>query len=579
MPDVVKPKVEIAGTMLAPELDALIEQIVVDDSHVLPDMFLLRFRDPDHTVLDRAQLKLGARVRIFAGPTGGEAKTLLILGEVTALEAEIDSTGTHVVARGYDLLHRLQRGLRTRTFVDTTEAEVVRQVAEDAGIAIGDIETVDGHLPFVSQANQTDLAFLRARARETGFDLSVRGDQLYFQPPVSSTHAPAPGSLDTVDPLALVFGANLNAFLPRITAAEQVSKVEVRGWNPDNQQVVLGNANAATTSVDVGAISPSSISSTFGDSTFVVGDRPLRDAQSVQRVADSVAEQIGSAFAEADGVADGDPQLRAGTPISVSGVGTPFEGQYTITASRHVIGASGYQTHFTVSGRQERSLLGLASGDTSGEPSAGGEPIYGVVIGIVTDLNDPAAAGRVRLSFPWLSDDYVSDWARLAAPGAGKDRGIAWMPEVQDEVLVAFERGDVRSPFVLGGLWSANLLPPQLNDLVRSGSVDRRVLQSRLGHTVTLSDADGKDGIELLTSDGQSVSIRSSEGSVELKAGSATITLMKDGRIGIQGSVLELTASSEIKLETQGPLSLKGGIVSITSTGPTTIAGTPLMLN
>jgi uncharacterized protein involved in type VI secretion and phage assembly len=581
MPNVAKPVIEVDGTPLPSAIDHLVEQIVVDDSHVLPDMFVLRFHDPDQIVLDRSGLSIGAKVRILCGAVGEAPSTVLIQGEVTALEAELDDTGARVVARGYDLSHRLQRGLHTRTFVDTTESDIVTRVAQEAGIELGNVEDSPGTLPFVSQANQTDFEFLRARAREIGFDIGVREDKLYFQPPVVSSTAPTPGLFSlTQDPQVLVFGSNLNAFMPRITAGEQVGEVEVRGWDPDSQQAVVATTKATTTSADVGSVTPAKIADLFGDAKFVIGDRPLTDSDAVQRVADSAAEQIGSAFAEADGIADGDPTLRAGTPISVSGVGAPFEGQYTITASRHVIGAHGYNTHFTVSGRQERSLLGLASGgDTSGVPSAGGEPIYGVVVGVVTGCNDPTNAGRVKLSFPWLSDDYESDWARVVAPGAGDTRGVAFVPEVQDEVLVAFERGDVRSPFVLGGLWSGVNPPPQAADLATSGSVDLRVLQSRLGHSITLSDKDGDDGLALTSQDGQyAVSVGVGANLLELKAPGCTIDMKSDGSVTIQASTISISGSS-ISIKADGTLDLQGASISITSNGPTTIKGSPLALN
>jgi uncharacterized protein involved in type VI secretion and phage assembly len=571
--NVVKPRIEVAGTPLTPEIDELVEQVVVDDSRTLPDMFMLRFRDPDHKVLDQAGLTLGAKVKVFGGRVGGEAKILLISGEVTGLEAEIDETGTHVVARGYDVTHRLQRGRNTRTFVDTSEGEIVRRIASQAGIDLGEIEDPPTTHPLVSQANQSDYDFLRGRAREIGFDLAVRGDKLYFQQPVESSSGPAVGTLQTDSELALVLGSNLNAFLPRITAAEQVNEVEVRGWDPDAQQTVSATAPAKTTSVTLTGVTPATAASAFAsESRFVVGDRPLSKGDDVQRVADAVAEQIGSAFAEADGVADGDPLLRAGTAISVAGVGQPFEGHYTVTASRHVIGPGGYRTHFTVSGRQERSLLGLASsGATSGDASAGGAPIYGVVIGVVSDCDDPKKQGRVKVKLPWLSDDYASDWARIVAPGAGQKRGIAFIPEVNDEVLVAFEQGDVRSPFVLGGLWSGAFELPQSNDLVGGGSVDQRVLQSRNGHRIVLSDKDGEEGVTLTSEDGShSVSIVSSN--------AGTIEIKTSGTIKISGQTIELKGTS-VSIQADGTLDLKGASVSVNSDGPTTIKGTPLMLN
>jgi phage protein D/phage baseplate assembly protein gpV len=568
---VAKPRVEVEGAPLPEGMDQLVETIVIDDSHTLPDMFTLRFRDPLHEVLAGSGLKLGAKVQIFAGKVGDVAGVSMILGEVTALEAELDETGTHVVVRGYDISHRLQRGLYTRTFADTTEAAIVRSIASDAGIDIGEIDDAPGQLPFVSQANQTNLEFLRARARETGYDLAVRDGKLYFQPPTASSSAPGQGSLTAVTPLQLVYGNNLNAFMPRITAAEQVGEVEVRGWDPGQQQVVLGNASASTSSVDVGDLSPASVAALFGTSKYVVGDRPLSEASEVQRVADAVAEQIGSAFAEADGVADGNPLLRAGTAISIAGVGHPFEGQYTVTASRHVIGPRGYHTHFTVSGRQERSLLGLASqGDTSGQASAGGEPIQGVVIAIVTNSDDPTKAGRVKLKFPWLADDYESDWARTVAVGAGANRGIAFLPEVGDEVLVAFERGDVRSPFVLGALWSTVNPPPRAGKLNAGGAINERVLVSREGHRVVFSDDDSNGGISIMSGDDNyAINILVSQQKIQIQSsGEIEITATTD--LTLKGQSVKISGST-IDIEADATLQLKGGLTSI--------SGTPLKLN
>src|SRR5262245_22538227 len=95
------------------------------------------------------------------------------------------------------------------------------------------------------------------------------------------------------------------------------------------------------------------------------------------------------------------------------------------------------------------------------ERSAG--RIYGVVPGVVTSNDDPEKLGRVKLRFPWLSDEVESGWARVALPAAGNLRGVYMLPEVDDEVLVAFEQGDVRFPYVVGGLWSSKLPPPEEN--------------------------------------------------------------------------------------------------------------------
>ena len=121
----------------------------------------------------------------------------------------------------------------------------------------------------------------------------------------------------------------------------------------------------------------------------------------------------------------------------------------------------------------------------------------------VSDANDPQKQGRVKLTFPWLSDTYVSDWARTVQPGAGKDRGALVLPEVGDEVLVLFEQGDIRRPYVLGGLYNGVDTPPSGSPTLidgSSGAINRRSLVSRRGHRIDLIDEDGRtEGITLST--------------------------------------------------------------------------------
>src|SRR5437868_30783 len=121
--------------------------------------------------------------------------------------------------------------------------------------------------------------------------------------------------------------------------------------------------------------------------------------------------------------------------------------------------------------------------------------VNGVVVGIVTNNQDPDGLGRVKVRFPWLSDTDESTWARVAAPMAGKDRGAYFLPEVDDEVLVAFEHGDPRFPYVLGALWNGNAQPFLTNE---DGKNDLRVIRSRSGHTIVLNDKDGEETIEIV---------------------------------------------------------------------------------
>src|SRR5918995_5384810 len=103
-------------------------------------MFALRFRDPDHDLLEKAGIEIGTPVRILAAPIGQEASELLIAGEVTGLEADFDVSGSHVIVRGYDPSHRLHRGRRTETYRNVTDSDIARTVAERAGLEVGRID-------------------------------------------------------------------------------------------------------------------------------------------------------------------------------------------------------------------------------------------------------------------------------------------------------------------------------------------------------------------------------------------------------------------------------------------------------
>ncbi len=144
----------------------------------------------------------------------------------------------------------------------------------------------------------------------------------------------------------------------------------------------------------------------------------------------------------------------------------------------------------------------------SEEPARSTPKIYGVVVGIVQDIRDPENLGRVKVNFPWLGeaseavsmsseeDRAHSYWARIATLMAGSGRGTYFVPEVGDEVLVAFEHGDVDRPYIIGALWNAEDSPPEEMD--REGRNHVRSISSRSGHRVSFEDNDQEQKTRLV---------------------------------------------------------------------------------
>jgi len=568
------PRVTVNGSPLPEEVRPALIRILVDLHQHLPGAFVLEFIDNGRDAARRAGIDFGSRVEISAGAVRDDGTTAtLISGEVTTLAQDTDASGTWTVVRGYDMAHRLCRGRRTRTFLDATDGDIVRRVGSEAGLEVGDIDDDGAVHDHVGQFNLSDWEFLRSRANERGREVGVVDGRLVWHAPHAHDSAPDPADDLGTEPqaLQLALGSNLLRLSPRVTAAEQVGEVWVRGWDPATKQPVRGSARTATVSAAVAA-DPSALASQFGAAPYLVADRPVRDEAEADAVAASVAEQIAGAHAEMTGLAVGDPRLVPGAAISVGCVGWPHDGRYVLTSARHRYEETGYHTEITVSGRQERTLLGLASlGATKRSHRAAGPPWPGLVIGQVTDIADPDQRCRVKVAFPWLSDDYESWWARVAQPGAGDGRGLAWLPEVGDEVLVGFVHGDVRDPYIIGGLYNGVDKAPMNDQLVDSnaGQVLRRVLTSRTGHQLVLSDDDSASQIQLATGDGSAtITLDSSNTKITID-GSGSVTIHAGGPLKLAGDGdIEITATGDLKLNASGQLKMSGGSGASLDGGP-----------
>ncbi len=550
--------VEINGQPLPADIVPLLTAAYVDDSQRLPDLFVLRFRDGDRTVVAKTGVKIGVPVTVSVLTSDAATAQPLITGEVTALEAEFDGGGTFTVIRGYDPAHRLFRARRTEAYTQMTASDIAAKVAQRAGLAVGKVDATTTVFDHVGQFGSTDWEFLEGLAREVGYEISVREGRFTFTAPQPAASAPDPGGRPGAEPLVMRLGADLLRFRSVITAAQQVAEVEVRGWDPSAKQALAATAAAATNSADLPDVTPKKLAEVFGSARYVSTDVPYATQAEVDSVAGALAQEVAGAFAEFEGVVRGNPAVRAGAAVSLHGLGSPFDGKYAVTTSRHRFEpGSGYTTTFSVTGQSDRSLFTLASGGGSSRRTPG------VVTGVVTDVNDPQKGGRVKVKLPWLSDTYASSWARTLQPGAGDKRGWMVVPEVGDEVLVAFDQGDARAPFVLGGLYNGVDLPGTRSpDLVDSGTgaVNRRSMVSRLGHRIDLMDDVGHDDGVLVESGDGHLSMR-------LDGAKTSVTLHSDGTVVIEGAKgVTVDASSS-------DLDLKAGSITLTATNGVTVDG------
>jgi phage protein D len=599
-------------------LAALLATVI--DTHLhLPGMFELTFLDNAGSLLDHAGISIGTRISISGCGLADDTSQVLIDGEVTSLEAVCRNLNCHTVVRGYDLCHRLQRARRTRTFANSSDSDIATQVAKAAGLTELDIKPSGTVHAFVGQCNQTDWDFLCQRAGEIGYDVGMAAGTFYFRPAASVATA-------TGTPVGLTFPQNLWSFAPRVTAGNIAPQLEVRVWDPLTARVSAHDKAASTGTARLSGTSASALAQDFATDSppastvqpgapavgnlgpaplptaHVVYDRPVATGAAIDAAAaDAVgglSDQISSTFAEADGEAVGSARIQPGAVVSVAGVPAAFRGSWVITHARHLFAASegGYRTQFGVSGRQVRTLLGLTSAGRL-RPRPPGLP--GVCCGVVTNIHDPQQKGQVKIALPWLSPDYETDWAPVVQFGAGQRSGAMFLPEVGDEVLVGFEFGDPRRPYVLGGIVnnasSYSLGGPPVKATGQTAAVALRGFVSAAGNqlvfadqlppgggsgpatvsAITLGTGDGKLALAIdqvagtitLSCNPTAPASRADQGTLSINCGTAgtiNIAAGSGGTVNIDGGAnLNLKAQGTISIQSSGQLAIKGAQITL----------------
>jgi phage protein D/phage baseplate assembly protein gpV len=537
--------IKVNGTEVDPEIVAHVLTVDVDQHVHLPDTFIIAVHDPDFEQIDGGPFDLTKEVEVAAQAEGGDW-IVLVKGEITALEPAFqEGMIAYLVVRGYDKSHRLYRDQKSQAHLNKKDSDLAQEIAGAAGLQ-ADVESTPTVYDHIFQHNQSDLAFLQERAWRIGYECFVQDGTLHFRRP--------PGA-DRGTGLTLTWGDNLLSFNPRMNLAEQVDEVVVRGWSVANKEAIVGRAKR-------GALYPgieetrdgAAWARSFGSGRRVVLDQHVVSQAEADELAKARLDELSGAFVQAEGVALRRPDIRAGRTVRLEALGDRFSGTYLVTNARHTYSAEGLKTTFTVTGTRTGQLteaMGLRAL----------QPRYpGAVVGIVTDTQDPQHWGRVKVKFPWMTEDADSEWARVMGIGAGPEAGLFFIPAVDDEVLVLFEQGDFQRPYVIGGLWNGRDAPPPE---APSGGNERplvRTWRSREGHHITVYDnADNK--IEVVTKGGHQLVLDDANSEVTLKTNGGLVLTMADSgsKITIEGNEISIKANGNLKVESGANMDLQAG--------------------
>ena len=331
----------INGSPVSASVLAYAGDVTVDDSVDLPSMFVIAMmgsdaQGQDLPWVDNDLFSVGNVVEIKMG--FGDALTKLITGEITALEPEFTSSRLPLLkVRGYDRRHRLQRGRKTRTFLQKTDSEIATQIGGEHGLTVEATNSVTS-LDYVLQANRTDWEFLRDRAHLIGYEVLVDDKTLLFRP----------AAIDQSAVLRLDVGTNLLEFFPRLSSSGQATEVKVQSWSVKDKTAVLGDSKAGDEVSKMGGSSSGAeiAQKAFGDAVDVVSDQPVGAQPEADQIAKALFNQQILELITGEGVCAGDPDFRAGTVVQIEGVGRRFSGRYYVTSAVHRFSTDGYVTEF-----------------------------------------------------------------------------------------------------------------------------------------------------------------------------------------------------------------------------------------
>jgi uncharacterized protein len=337
-PQVFNPfKVSMNGQPLAMEHVLNITRVTVTQDLNLPGYFELELVGSDSGVdatqwIDDQIFAPGNEVKIeFTDHEKTDReKNVLMIGIITGLEPSFScNRPPNMIIRGYDYLYRLQRSLKTQTYLQQKDSQIVTQMAAEVGL-VANVQDSEVPYDYLIQPNQTNLHFLQARTEQIGYTLYVEDKTLFFQPV-------------TIRDSSLTFGLgdDLLEFTPRLSAIEPSTEVVIQGWDFKKKQAVSATAK-------------SNNSAPFGSTITTVANRPPMDKSEAQQQAEAQVQQETLKLIQGEGVAWGQAEIKIGKTITLEGLGSRFSGAYYVTGVTHQYDAEGqFYTHFRVRSNQQ----------------------------------------------------------------------------------------------------------------------------------------------------------------------------------------------------------------------------------
>lgn len=436
----------VGGSELDTGLSQRVREVRIQNHLRLPDTCTLAASFPkgepgQGEPIDQSPFEIGTSLEVRLGAREELTTSTVFKGEIVTLEPRWRAGGVELLLRAYDHSHVLMRSRKVRTFQNQTSSDIISKLLTEAGFRSQCDPSGEPH-EFVQQDNETDWELIWRLADRSGLELVIDGRMASLRKPT------ARGAIE------LEWPTTLHSFIPRVTAIQQVDEVTLRTQDPKTKQAIDVSVSNPQQVSQIGIDRPA-VAGAFDSARTHIATEPVKSEAEGRSVAQAKLDRLANAYIAIEGSTFGNPNIKAGSSVKISGVGEKFSGIYHVANASHTFrGGSTYETSFA-NVPIDTLLAATGSGRGAGQPGFGSQ----LVLGLVTNNQDPENMGRVRVLYPSLAADAEGTWARIATLSAGQERGTLMLPIVGEEVLVGFEHGDTTRPYVLGSLFNGQDTP------------------------------------------------------------------------------------------------------------------------
>lgn len=502
--------------------------------------------------------RIGQTISVFAYGLGDLTGDIVFRGTIASRELRTDpGQGARMVLRAYDGGYEMMAARKTRSFKDSSYGEIAKKMAQDYSLDSlfgSDISTSGTTHPFVVQSNESDWDFLARLAREQGWVMFVRvytqltigKTQLFFGPPKKAT------GYVTSDTKFKAGDRRLRSIRGSVISVGIPKSVAIPGWDDRRGEVARGSDSIGSGDFQTANLKfkPSKRSGSVTSLETFAGTKAR-----AERAAKGTATRIAGSSVDIDMIVRGNPLVKLNRLIQLTDLGD-VSGIHTVSGVVHVFdpSAGGFSTQILCTGLDDRSLGGLMG---AGKPA---EKFHGVYPAIVSDIKDPQNLGRIKLSLPWLSKDYVTDWARIIQLGAGKDVGLQMLPRPKEEVVVAFENGQLDAPVIIGSVFGKSTGKIPNSQLVRNGKPLITALTTKAGHQLIFDDDNESSGITLQMKNGSACSVvMTDKGGITITTkGDRSVTIKSSQNVIVEAEKSAKVSANDVSIESKGPIKIQG---------------------